>query len=239
MKHLKARISNSHVNKNLEIKADRIIDLLQDVEGIHIHSLTEFTNYLNENNLGVFLLYRQVDIIGRAKFNEEVTLTTYPYNTTKASGYRHIYMYGENGDPLVKTNSFGAFVNLDTLRPVRLPEEIINSIGDKSQDPTIENLPRRIKYNDTNLKLIEKIPVRKAFIDRYNHLNNAHYVSFALNNMEYNSFTRIRAEYKDSFQLNDVIYVYEALDNENKTFVYKNDEGRIYTVIEFSNPTFK
>lgn len=238
METFKVKISNSHVNKNLEIKADRIIDLLQDVEGLHINSLTKFTNYLNENNLGVFLLYRQVDIIERAKFNEEVTLKTYPYNTTKASGYRHIYMFDEKGNPLVKTNSFGAFVDLDTLRPVRLPEEIVKSIDDKTQDPTIENLPRRIKYNDTNLKLIETIPVKRSLIDRYNHLNNAHYVSFALNNMEYNSFTRIRAEYKKSFQLNDLIYVYEALDSEHKTFVYKNKDGEIYTVIEFSNPKF-
>ena len=48
-------------------------------------------------------------------------------------------------------------------------------------------------------------------------------------------FNRIRAEYKISYRLDDVIYLYEDLTKDSKTFVYKDKLGNIYTVIEFSN----
>ena len=78
MQNLKITLSNSHVDKDLYIKDSEIINLLQDIEGIHINNLKEFTKYLTDNNLGVFLLYRQVDILRKAKFSETVNLTTYP-----------------------------------------------------------------------------------------------------------------------------------------------------------------
>lgn len=235
MQKLEITLSNSHVDKDLKIKDGEIINLLQDVEGIHINNLKEFTNYLNNNNLGVFLLYRQVDILKKPKFAETVKLTTYPYNTNRISGYRHIYMYDENDELLVKTNSFGAFVNLETFRPARLPKEVNLWVKDGVMDPSVEQLPRKIDFNEDNLKLIDKIKVRRSHIDRYNHLNNAHYVSFAIDNMNGYEFNRIRAEYKISYRLNDIIYLYEDLTKDSKTFVYKDKDGNIYTVIEFSN----
>lgn len=235
MERLKITLSNSHVNKDLEIKDNEIINLLQDIEGIHINNLREFTNYLNENNLGVFLLYRQVDIIKRPKFAETVELTTFPYNTNRIGGYRHIYMYDSGNNLLVKTNAFGAFVNLETFRPVRLPKDVNEWVKDGVLDSNIEQLPRKINFNENSLKLVDKIKVRRSHIDRYNHLNNAYYVSFAIDNMEDFTFNRIRAEYKISYRLDDTIYLYEDLSSQGKTFVYMDEHNNIYTVIEFTN----
>lgn len=234
MEKINIILSNSHVNNKLEITTYALINLLQDVEGIHINSLKEFTKYFNEHNMGIFLMYRQIDILDKPKFGDEVVLDTYPFETTPISGYRHIYLDDIKGNRLVKTTSFGAFVNLETLKPTRLPKEYKKWIKDGIKDPSINLLSRKIVSNENELRLIEKVVVRKNHIDRYNHLNNAHYISFVLNNMDDYEFNRIRAEYKNSFLLDEVIYIYEDISSEDKTFVLKNEQDEIYTIIEFS-----
>lgn len=237
MNEIEVIISNSHVNNKMELTEIAMINLLQDIEGIHISYLKEFSKYLNDNNCGVFLTYRQIDILKKPKFGDKLKLTTYPFNTKSVSGYRHIYIKDENNNPLVVTTAFGAFVNLETNRPLRVPKEIIKTINDKTADPMIKILPRKIKFNQEKNQFLDKITIKKSHIDRYNHVNNSHYVAFALDTYNNNlDFNRIRSEYLNSFKLNDECYVYLVEENKDKTtFKLENKDKVIYAIIEFSN----
>ncbi|HHT55608.1 MAG TPA: hypothetical protein GX012_03500 [Acholeplasma sp.] len=237
MNEIEVIISNSHVNNKMELTEIAMINLLQDIEGIHISHLKEFSKYLNENNCGVFLTYRQIDILKKPKFGDKLKLTTYPFNTKSASGYRHIYIKDVNNSPLVVTTAFGAFVNLETNRPVRVPKEIIKTIVDFDADPNIEVLPRKIEYNIDNEQFLEKIIIKKSHIDRYNHVNNSHYVAFALDSYQREiKFNRIRSEYLKSFVLNDECYIYLVEENSEKTtFKLQNNQKEVCAIIEFSN----
>lgn len=230
-------VSNSHVDKNMEMKEVAIINALQDIEGLHINNLTEFNNYLEENNLGVFLLYRQIDLIKKPTFSNKIKLLTHPYQTTIVSGYRHIYIYNEDNELLVTTNSFGAFINLDSYIPARLAKDIAKSIGDGNQSDLMECLPRKIDYiNDNDGILLSEFNIHKSHIDRYNHVNNAYYIEFALDAFKEDiSFNRIRAEYKQSFKLGNSVKVYLNKDElELKTILLKNENNDLCAIIEFS-----
>lgn len=229
-------ISNSHVNNQNKMKDLAIINALQDIEGIHINSLKDFTNHLNDNNLGVFLLYRQIDIIKRPQFGEKVILATHPYETGLVSGYRHIYINDQLGNPYVKSNAFGAYVNLDTYKPTRLPKEIIKTLNDGVRDISFENLPRKIYYELENIEKVSKIKVKKIHIDRYNHVNNAYYVEFVLEFIDdSNKFNRIRTEYINSFKINDEVIIYKTVQkNSNYIFLLKDQNDRLNAIIEFS-----
>lgn len=233
---MKMMVSNSHVNTKKEMKITAIINAIQDIEGIHIENLGIFSDYINKNNIGVFLTYRQIDIINKPKFNSEVSITTYPYNTNSISGYRQIYLKDNNFNNYVKSISFGAFVDLETSRAVRLPKDIVESINDYKEDPTMSIMPRKIKIKDLKFKFIKKVIVEKSKIDRYNHLNNAYYVEYAGNVLDDISFyNRIRAEYLRPFKLNDEIFL--SVSNENTTSVIvklTNQNDDIYAVVEFS-----
>lgn len=230
-------VSNSHVNNKLELHELGLINFLQDIEGIHIASLKQFNKHLNDNNFGVFLTYRQIDILKKIKFGDKLYLTTYPFNTTPISGYRHIYIKDILGNDLVKTTGFGVFVNVENNQIVRIPKEIIKTINDQEFDPTIEILPRKIEVDSTIEKLLGSIKIRKSHIDRYNHVNNAHYLSFAIDLYEKDfKYDRIRIEYLNSFKLNQECYVYLSEENNNKiTFRLKDNESKVYSIIEFSN----
>lgn len=234
-------VSNSHVNNNLEMKDVAILNALQDIEGIHINNLKEFTNYLDANNFGIFLMYRQVEILKKPKFGEKIVLATYPYNTNIIGGYRHIYILNSQNEVLVRTNAFGAYVNLKTFQPSRIPKDIINTFKDGVHDDNIENLPRKIKYDDQGSKLIGETLIKKSQIDRYNHVNNAFYVEFVLDTIKEDfQFNRIRAEYMKSYVLGDKVYIYECKTNDANihTYVLKNSQNELNAVIEFSKVDF-
>ena len=236
MNKIEVILSNSHVNNKLELSEIAMINILQDIEGIDIANLGEFSKYLDNNNYGVFLTYRQIDILKKPKFGQRVKLTTFPFNTRVAGGYRHIYILDEFDNPLVLTTAFGVFVNLEDSSIVRIPKEITNTINDKEQDPNIEVLPRKISIENNKHKFLDKIKVRKSHIDRYNHTNNSHYVAFALDSYDFNlDFDRIRVEYLKSFVLNDECLVYLAEETSEKiTFTLENNENIVYAIVEFS-----
>lgn len=228
-------VSNSHVNDKGEMKELAIVNSLQDIEGLHIDNLSEFTAYLNKHNLGVFLLYRQIDILKKPKFGQKLKISTYPYNTNSISGYRHIYIHDDNNDLLVTTNSFGAFVDLETYFPARIPRSITKTIKDGEESILMEILPRKIDYNEESLTLLDSFPVKRSNIDRYKHVNNAFYIEFALDSFkeEFN-YNRIRAEYKKSFELGDIVKVYLNLDEkDHKIVILKDQNEETNAIIEF------
>lgn len=226
-------LSNSHVDEKEQLKYVAILNALQDIEGLHINYLHEFTNYLNKNNLGVFLMYRQIEIIKKPQFGEKIILKTYPYNTNSIGGYRHIYIEDEKGNVLVKTNAFGAYVNLETFIPERIPKEIIKTIPDGTKDLSIKDYPRKIKYEDDNFTLIGKEQIRKSHIDRYQHVNNAYYLEFVLNYYKEFLFNIIRIEYIKSFVLNDIVYIYEKeVSSSEKIYLLKNQKDELCAIVQ-------
>lgn len=237
MDFLEQIISNSQVGSDTLLDDFGMLNFLQDIEGIHINSLKEFSKYLNDNNLGVFLTYRQIDIIKRPKVFDKIKLTTFPFNTKSISGYRHIYILDEDDQPLVKTTAFGVFVDLDSNNVCRIPKDITKTISDKNQDPTIEILPRKIELSNNNEMLLDKLTVKKSFIDRYRHMNNSYYIKVATD--AYNEdlvYNRIRAEYIKPFKLNDEIYIYLNDKNDEKTVItLRSKENELYFILELTN----
>lgn len=236
MSDIEFLVSNSHCGVNSNMKLVAIVNALQDIEGVHIDNLDSFTSYFKDNNMGIYLMYRQIDIIEKPKFGEKVILTTYPFNTNPISGYRHIFIKDETGRDLIKSISFGAYVNLETAIPSRLPREIVKAVKDGKPDPSMEHLPRKIKYDNAKSKEIKRVLVEKSNIDRYGHLNNAFYVEFAVNAIENtDKYDRIRAEYIKPFMLNDIVVIKVAEKDEEKIILELcSEEDEVNSIIEFS-----
>jgi len=229
-------VSNSHINENKQMKVTKIIDAIQDIEGIHIEKLGAFTNYINEENLGIFLTYRQIDIIKKPEFNSKINIKTYPYNTNSIGGWRQIYLTSDQDEMLVKSVAFGAFVDLKSGLPKRIPRAVAKSINDYEADPNMQVLPRKIMIDNFEFKEVKQVLVEKSNIDRYRHLNNAYYVEFAANTLkDINKYNRIRAEYLKPFVENDIIHL--AISNEINDEVIvtlSNNKGEVYAIVAFS-----
>src|SRR5690554_741431 len=165
MRKLKVDISNSHVNNKSKLNDFSIINFIQDIEGIHINSLKLFNKYLEDNNLGVFLTYREINIIKRPNIFSKLNITTHPFETRQVSGYRHIYIKDENNNNLITSTAFGVFVDLNNYSLKRLPKEVIKTIEDGKRDKNINISPRKISYNN-ELKetLLYTTKVKRSYI---------------------------------------------------------------------------
>lgn len=83
--------------------------------------------------------------------------------------------------------------------------------------------------------------VKRSNIDRYNHVNNAFYIEFALDSFkeEFN-YNRIRAEYKKSYQINDEVKVFLNIDKKrHKTVILKDQNNNVNAIIEFTLTNLK
>src|SRR5690554_4267758 len=198
---IKRFVNASDISYKNEIRLTNLINIIQDVEALHIDSLTKLKEESIEKNFGVLLNFRHLNIIRWPKFNEEITIVTYPFLTKAFFGYRNTLIYDANDNIIVESYSFGSFINLDTNRPVRISDETIISIGDKEKHK-MNYYGRKIKEPSTlNLIKTSKTYTKSTQIDYYNHLNNAFYIDLALSELDINyEYSKVYAEHLNAFK---------------------------------------
>lgn len=228
------QIYSSEIGKNGYLKTLGLINLIQDCENLHINSLEKFNNFLNEHQVGVFLNYRQVHIIRRPEVLEWVKLKTWPYETKGFLGYRNTLMFDSNNEVLMKSYCLGTFINISTNRFVRLPNDIVESIGQYESYSDMPYYGRHIEIHQADdVEQKNDFVVRRVHIDTYQHMNNSFYVTFAEDLIPDFDYNMIRVEYKHAVKEGETLtpYVYKYSD---KYVITLNKGDIISCIIEFS-----
>lgn len=229
-------IRHSQIDDQREIKTGPLIDLIQDVEASNIESLTVFNEYNINNEVAIFITYRQIDFIERPLLKDLIKVNTYPYKTNPFYGFRETVLI-KNNNPIILVNTLGAFVNFKTGRPTKLPKDIIDSI--KHMKPLVPiNINRKIDISNTSFDLETEIVITKAFIDYYSHVNNSFYILFSESILPSDFYyNQIRTEYRKGLKLGDIA-VLRRFKTKNGYYIIvynKNDLEDIYTIVEFNN----
>ena len=235
MFQMRYQVRSSEVGEDLLMQTNQIIDALQDCEGFHIHQLEQFNTYLNTHEIGIFLNFRQVDILRRPQFTEWLRFETFPYDTRGFLGYRNTVVYDEKNQPVIITNVLGAFTQIKTLRPARLPQTIIDSLDAQVKYP-MDYTSRKIDIPEHQGERKEEIRIQRSHIDRYHHLNNMFSVEFADNVLPKDYvYNRIRGEYKHPVVLGDVLVPTVWILKDRAVVTLENQAHILCTVIEFSS----
>jgi acyl-ACP thioesterase len=163
-----------------QLRFDAAMDMMQDCSVLWTESEGEFKKYLMDNNLIMILVNRQADILRMPLYKEHLTVETSIYECKGAFGMRNTVIYDEAHKPCLVSWATGAFVNIDTARPFRLPPEINDSIV---LDPRIEMeyAGRRIDIPKVEGKKFPPVVVTSLDIDINRHMNNGRYVKVAIN----------------------------------------------------------
>jgi hypothetical protein len=83
--------------------------------------------FRSSNGGGMFVVTQtQAEFLAPAKFNDQVVVTARLAGLTRATFdiEQNIYLHGLEGTPLVRGGVKAAFLNADTLRPLRVPAKI-------------------------------------------------------------------------------------------------------------------
>lgn len=152
------------------------------------------------NNKVAWVLYKwDIEILDFPKFKDTIRVVTCPLAFAKFYAFRSFDIYSLTGEHQVRGGSMWFFVDMNTRRPAKIPQEVYDSYQITPADTRqleIEDpqSPGEISYS-TNFR------VRQSDIDTNGHVNNIKYIEWALEALPQEIFTgyrlrRIKVVYK-------------------------------------------
>ena len=141
-------------------------------------------------------------------------------------------MYGDDGRVLAYANSLWTYLNSENGRPVRVEDEIVSRYQLEAKYD--------MDYADRKIALPEEMTAQNAFpvevyhLDTNHHVNNGQYVKMAGAYLPQGfEIAQMRAEYKKSAVLGDMIYPKAAVESDKVIVSLEDEVGNAFTVVEF------
>ena len=189
------KVATSDVGADGLLRSGVIGLLMQDCSSFQFQGEPVFFNFLQENNLGVFLVSRQVEIYHLPAYGEDIEIWTGIHGCKGFYGLRNTTIRDASGNLCALSFAVGAFVNRDTGKPFVLPRSAYESIIDCEPLP-MEYLSRKITLPDG----LAFVPLRRdrvvpGYVDANCHLNAGRSLDLAVSCIDF-SLSRMRVEYK-------------------------------------------
>ena len=235
MYEIKHRVCTSQTAINGKMRLTGALEAIQDCSLLWIESEPSFWSYLTAKNLGMFILSRQVDIMRLPVYGERITVQTRIFDCNNFLGYRNTALYGEDGLPCLLTWGLGSFVNMETGKMTRVPQNEMDKIT-IDQKLEMEYLDKKISVPDIHGRRSDAVVVKRNDIDLYHHMNNVKYIEVALELLpEDFEINRLRIEYKKSAKLRDVLYPQIIEESSAHWYILLLDaQGNQFAVMEIS-----
>ncbi len=229
------RVGFSQVDTQRLLKMESLTALFQDVTCFQGEEIGVGFDYLEPKKQAWILNSWQIEVKRFPKFNEKITVGTFPTSFKSFIGTRNFVVKDESGEVVVMANSIWTFMDMEKMRPVKVEEEFIQKYVLEEPLP-MEYSARKILLPETeDWKVTEKEPikVREHYLDSNMHVNNGQYVQIASGFLHKGiKYNHMRVEYRNQARLGDMIIplVYEQ---ENASIVALCDtERKPYAVIE-------
>ncbi len=234
MYQFEGRVRYSETDNMGNLSLEGILDYFQDCSTFQSEDLGRGIEYLKENQLAWVLSYWQIDVKRYPKLCEEILIGTIPYEIKGFLGYRNFMLRTKDGEELACANTMWTLLDTGRGMPKKASEEIINSYPTEDRYP-MEYVPRKIELL-ADMQRCECVEVRRHHLDTNMHVNNGQYVRIAKDTVEVERpITRLRAEYKKSAVLGDIIYPYAAWDGDDRYVVSLCDaDEKPYAIIELT-----
>lgn len=228
-------VGYSAIYNDNKMKIGAVLDYMQDCEWFQIDSEKKLRKFFNENDIGVYLVYRQVDILRVPEYAENISVKTWIHEISKIHGVRNTTITDEKGEPCIVSFGYGPFVDLKKNRPVKMPDEILNTVLLEEKYP-MEYLSRKISIpKDEEGFICGETIVAKSCIDSFNHMNNARYPELAVEYVpDEFKYKRLRIEYKKPSVYGEKL-TFTKYEKENAiTIVIKGEDDKVKAILEFS-----
>ena len=232
MYSLNYKVTTSTCDSDGKLKLYSALQMMQDCSEMWIDSEQGVKDYFEKENMAQLLASRQVEVIRRPSFKEELTVTTSVYGMKSMFGFRNTFIYDAEGLPCYRTWSMGAFVDKGTGKLKKVDDQTISTmLLEPKLDMNYKD--RRIilpKEGGTNLA---PVAVQRADIDYNKHVNNANYIRMAMELLPDGFEVKgLRVEYRVPARLNDQL-VPTVYQQDELFIVALNIGNDVSTIIEF------
>lgn len=217
------------------MKMESLAALFQDVTCFQGEELGVGFDYVEPMKRVWVLNSWQIDVKKFPKFNQKITIGTFPTEFKSFFGNRNFVVKDEKGEILVMANSVWTFMDMEKLRPAKIDEKFFQ-VYDLEEPLPMEYLPRKIELPKTDEWVLtrgEEFKVREYHLDSNRHVNNGQYVQMASGFLSHNlSYNRMRVEYRKQAKLGDKI-IPAIYEKEDACIVALcNDTETPYAIIE-------
>ncbi|WP_440998663.1 acyl-[acyl-carrier-protein] thioesterase [Fodinibius sp. SL11] len=198
------KIRASEIDINQQATLPAICNLLQEVAGNHARKLQFDITDLQQDELTWVLHRLNVKIDRFPKWREKVIIKTWPSSGDGLRAYRDFLIMDKNGKIIGKSLSYWLIMNIQSRRPTRIPEEILQL----APDETDHVLPvTKAGFTDLDqADYSQQFEVRKSDLDLNQHVNNVRYVEWALSCLPENaSVSEIDIKFMAESVLDDTI----------------------------------
>ncbi|MDD2970626.1 MAG: thioesterase [Lachnospiraceae bacterium] len=225
------RVRYSETDAAGKLTLEAILDYFQDVSTFHSEDLGLGIEYLGEHHLAWVLSAWQIVVERYPLCCEQIKVATFPYDFKGFMGTRNFYMEDATGKKAAYANSIWTLMDIQQGRPARILPEMKEGYVLEPKLPMVY-APRKIELPD-NLASQESIEIKPYHLDTNHHVNNGQYLRMALEYADTDvEIAQMRAEYKKSAVLGDVI-IPRTLTEENRyTASLENETGDVYAVIQ-------
>lgn len=172
------KIRASEIDFEQKARMSAICNLLQEVAGNHARELEFDITDLHKNELTWVLHRLTVEMDRFPKWRETITIKTWPSSGDGLRAHRDFLILDRNQGVIGKSLSYWLILNIKNRRPVRIPKEIM----ELTPDNTEHVLPiTEVDFPEIATSTYkQKYKVRKTDLDLNEHVNNVHYVNWAL-----------------------------------------------------------
>lgn len=228
-----SRVRYSEINQDKQLDLYSIINYFQDCSTFQSEDIGMGFDYLDKMNRVWLMNAWQININRFPSLGENITVSTWAYDFKGMYGYRNFIITDSNNEVCSYANSIWVCMDTKQNRPVKVTEEDIRGYGSEKPFP-MNYAPRKIDI-PKNLVAHEGFPVRKDNLDTNNHVNNGQYIKMAQEYLPAGfPIKQMRAEYKNSAMLGDVILPMTFENEHLYTVVLADAQQKPYAIIEFS-----
>ena len=171
-------IRANEVDSSGKLTLGAIGNLFQEVAGNNALELHfDITDLLKENLTWV-VSRMDFHIHRLPKWRETITVETWPAAGDSFRAYRNYRILDEAGEELCTCLSYWMMLSLETRRPVRIPQAVLDAaIKDRDHvAPIKSNRQKQFTEPDVSKEII----VRRSDLDMNNHVNNVRYMEWML-----------------------------------------------------------
>ncbi len=226
-------VQTSEIGSNHVIRAFDLVNMIQDVEGLHIDHLDQLNMESKTKGFAIVLNFRHIRIHQLPRFKDQLKIQTNTFSTNPFFGSRNTIIYDKNEVAIIESYCVGSFIKLEGMKPYRLSKDALDSIKDVEPYP-MTYVGRKINIDNDLVLKTEIIVVKPSFIDYYQHLNNAYYVDFAVNLLpnDFNYHT-ISCEYRIPYSNGEEMILELFKNHDGHTVKFLDHERKVHALIQF------
>jgi acyl-ACP thioesterase len=223
------------VDCNLNMKNNAILDLFQEMAGIHASMCGQGTGCIE--TAWVLTGYK-VNILKRPVYGETVEAITWARDIKGITSCREFELKNKEGELLVCAVSNWAHVNIADKKLVKIDEQVANAYGLEPDKTNFEELRLKKLVEPDNYEYTKEYIVDWDWIDCNHHMNNTYYVVAAEmmlpDEVKFkNEYSGFEIMYKKEIKYKEKIKcLYTELEDSHLITIKNEDLSQVHAIVK-------